>query len=118
MTEASKDAYKRSRDLSLSHKARIYDVIKWSITTEQAGWTAIEMGRELKLPVLSMVKRLSDLFKDGKVKVVGTRKGFSVYKEDLHRKRMTLSQAYHIALNQYCSEEQVKNINELVKYLT
>jgi len=34
------------------------------------------------------------------------------------RKRMTLSQAYHVSLNQYCEPEQVKKIDELVKHLT
>jgi len=118
MTTASKNVYKKYKEKRLSDRAKIHDLFKWDWTAERIGYTYPELARRLEISIGNAQKRAHDLWHDGQLRIVGQRSGYSVYKEANERKRMTLSQAYFVALNQYCEPEQVKKINELVKHLT
>ena len=115
MTTASKNVYKKYKEKRLSDRAKIYDVMKYNKTSLIIGFTFKEMARFTGISIGNCQKRMSDLFKQGKLKINGIRNEHSVYYEANERKRMTLSQAYREALSLYCDSKQQDEIKEYVK---
>ena len=69
MTTASKNVYKKYKEKRLSDRAKIYDVMKYNKTSLIIGFTFKEMARFTGISIGNCQKRMSDLFKQGKLRI-------------------------------------------------
>lgn len=73
-----------------------------------------EVSRRLDIDRDNSYKRMSELELEGKLKIVGEREGFSIYKYELGQSKMNKTEAWQYAIKQICPD-QFADIVELYK---
>ena len=117
MTNASNRVWKNptNRKTRKTHKQQIHEFLKWDHNSLFIGATAPEIARSTGLTIPSCVKRLSDLHREGKVEIINTRNGRSVYRESNGESTMTTPGAYKAAIDAYCDADTANAIYKFVK---
>ena len=101
MTTASKEAYIKSEAKRIGVKRQIENYMKetgYELTSE-------ELYKRLNFDRYHTQKRMSELELEGKLKIVGERDGFSVYKYEPGASKMTKTEAWQFAVMHLCPNQ-------------
>jgi hypothetical protein len=101
MTEASKASYIKGEQHRVSVKNHILNYFK------QTGkpFTVRDIEYRLWYDYETVKKRISDLELEGKLKIIGTLGGYSLYIYSVHEPLLTKTQAWMRAVNRVCPEK-------------
>lgn len=100
MTTASKEAYIKSEVKRIGVKRHIENYMKvtgYELTSE-------ELHQGLNFDRYNTQKRMSELELEGKLKIIGERAGFSIYKYEPGASKMTKTDAWQFAVMHLCPE--------------
>ena len=116
-TEASNQAFRNPKNVKkrLSKKMQIHSFFKWEAEVLFTGATYPEVASRLSINESTAQKRCSDLTKEGKLQIIGTRKGYSVYIEANEKPKMTKTKAYDMAVKTFCDLETQQAVYNFVK---
>lgn len=101
MTLASNEAYIKGAKKRISIKNLILNYMK----VTGVDFTSEEVHARLHIDRYNVQKRMSELELEGKLKIIGIRQGFSVYRYEIGTSKMTKTDAWMFAVMHFCPNQ-------------